>query len=110
MSIVSDQFYLTGIKTHDVEKFKIASQLFPIDRNLVLAPAYYYFLHHEINDKTIIYINKGIEYDPNAADLLQVQMQYSFLLGKTDDALRAFNRLALIAPNSKIVKILSKGN
>lgn len=92
----------------DVNKFKIAASLFQLDRNIALGPAYFYLLNHKATEEALYFINKGITYDPNAADLLAAKMQYSFTLGKNDDVVRAFNRLALIAPNSSIVKELSK--
>ena len=108
MATISDQFYLRGSLHKNVEEFKIASLLFRLDRNIALGPPYYYLIEGKPTEEALYYMNMGIAYDPNAVDLINAKMIFSFELGKNEDALKAFNRLALIVPNSSIVKRLSK--
>jgi hypothetical protein len=51
-----------------------------------------------------------LEFDPNAADLIQAEMEFSFLLGKNEETLRAYHRLSVIAPNSALVKQIANAN
>jgi hypothetical protein len=99
---------LLGAKHKDIEKFKIAAHLFQLDRNIALGPAYYYLMERQATEESLYYMNIGIAYDPNAVDLINGMMIYNFILGKNNDALIAFNKLAKLAPNSSIVKQLSK--
>jgi hypothetical protein len=55
-------------------------------------------------EQSLAYINRGILYDPNAVDLIKAEIQHSFALGKKDEAVRAFIRLSVIAPNLVIKK------
>ena len=61
-------------------------------------------------EETLNYVNLGLDYDPYAADLLNAKMQISAVLGKNDDATRAFYRLALVAPNSPLVIKIKNDN
>ncbi len=84
----------------------MAAHLFPYERLIALGTTYYILviLKDDKSEQALAYIDRGLEYDPNAADLLQAQMQYNYLLGKNDEAIRSYVRLSLIAPNSEIVK------
>ena len=110
LSIISDQIYLEASKHNDVEKFKVAASLFRLDRNIVTGPAYFYFIQRKATAEALYNINQGLNFDPNAADLLQAKIAFSYSLGKTDDTIRAYARLAMIAPNASIVKLIQNAN
>ncbi len=92
----------------DINRFKIAANIFKIDRNIALGPAYFYLIKGEVTEEALLNINNGLKYDPNAPDLLKASMLYSFRLGKQNEALDAFNKLASLVPNNEMVKCLSK--
>lgn len=98
LSIAADQYYLVGWKQLDLAKIEIASILFPLNRNIALGPAYYHLIKNEPSEKALRYLNIGLNYDPNAVDLLQSKFTYSVMLGKNEEANRAYVRLSLIAP------------
>ena len=111
LCIASDQLYLIGWKHKNIDYLIKASHIFTIQRDIRLGPSYYFLTQDKASEEALRYINIGIDYDPNAADLLQAQVKYSLLLGKNSDAIRSFGRLALIAPNDPLVKkILSADN
>ena len=110
LAITADQLYLIGWRQHDAFKIELAAQLFRFDRSIALGTSYLFLELNNPTEQALNYINRGLTYDPNAADLLQAQMQYSFKLGKKDEAVRAYARLALIAPNSSVVKRLSENH
>lgn len=99
LSIAADQYYLIGWKQFDLDKIETASNLFPLNRSIALGPAYYYLMKNEPSDKALYYLNVGLNHDPNAVDLLQAKFTYSFMLGKSEEANRAYARLSVIAPN-----------
>ncbi len=105
-AIIGDYLYLKGWQQRDIVKVEMATHLFPYERLIALGTTYYILtvLKDEKTEQALTYINRGLDYDPNAADLLQAQMQYNYLLGKNDEAIRSYVRLSLIAPNSEIVK------
>jgi hypothetical protein len=104
LAITADQFYSIGSQHNDVSKFEIAAKLFPIQRDIALGPSYYYLILNKPTEQSLAYINRGILYDPNAVDLIKAEIQHSFALGKKDEAVRAFIRLSIIAPNLVINK------
>ncbi len=88
---------------------ELAAHLFPINRYIVLGPTYYFILNRKATEQALSFVIRGLKFDPNAADIIQAEMEFNFLLGKNDETIRAFNRLVVIAPNSSIVKkILNK--
>lgn len=108
LAIVADQFYSIGSRHNDVSKLELAAQLFPIERNIALGPSFYFMATNNATEQALAYINRGLEYDPYSVDLIESKIQYSLKLGKNEEAIRAFNRLALIVPNNNLVKRLSK--
>lgn len=110
LSIVADQYYLIGWKQLDIKKIEVATNLFPLDRVIALGPAQYYVIKNYPSEEALNYINKGLNYDTNAVDLLQARMTYSLMLGKQKDATEAYSRLIVIAPKLKILneQLLSK--
>jgi len=75
-----------------------------MDRNLALGTSYYFLLLHQPSELALAYIDRGLLYDPYAADLLNAKIYYSYALGKNDEMVRALTRLSVIAPNSVIKK------
>lgn len=98
LSIAADQYYLIGWKQFDLDKIEIASKLFPLNRNIALGPSLYYLVKNEPSEKALNYINVGLSYDPNAVDLLQAKVTYNLMLGKQEDATKAYSKLVVIAP------------
>lgn len=98
LSIVADQYYLIGWKQRDINKIEIASNLFPLNRNIALGPSLYYLTENFPSEKALAYLDKGLNYDRNAVDLLQAKVTYSLMLGKQKEATEAHNRLIIIAP------------
>jgi hypothetical protein len=98
---------LQGKLQLNIHKLELAARLFPINRNIALGPAYYFLATNKATEQSLAYINYGLKYDSNNFDLIKTEMVYSFKLGKNDEALRAYARMALIAPNSAIVKQIS---
>jgi len=85
----------------------LSAHLFPMNRYIALGPTYYFIVNRKATEQALSFVNRGLEYDPNAGDLIQAEMEFSFLLGKNDEAIRAYNRLSLIAPNSKMIKMIN---
>lgn len=106
LSITADQIYLTGWRQLNIFKIEKASILFPLNRSIALGPSYYFILREIPSDLALAYIDRGLKYDPNATDILQAKIRYSLLLGKKEEAVGAYNRLSLIAPNSDILNKL----
>ena len=99
LSIISDQYYLIGWKQRNIDKIDIASTLFPLNRNIALGPSLYYLTENIPSEKALKYLDRGLNYDRNAVDLLQAKVTYSLMLGKQKEATEAYNRLIIIAPN-----------
>jgi tetratricopeptide (TPR) repeat protein len=104
LAITADQFYSTGSQHNDISKLELAAYLFPIERNIALGPSYYFLKINKPTEQALKYINRGLSYDQNSAELLQASMLCSFKLGKKNEAIRAYIRLSVIAPNSNIIK------
>lgn len=105
---MSDQLYLEGCKSLNITHFEKAARLFKIDRDIAVGPAIFYVKQNKASEEALIAINNGLKFDPYAADLLRAKMTHSFKLGKTSEALDAYNKLAAIEPNNKLIKCLSE--
>jgi hypothetical protein len=98
--------YLTGWQQRDIFKIEKAAKLFSLNRSIALGPSYYFVIKDTPSEQALNYINIGLLYDPNATDLLQAKVKYSFMLGKNEEAKLAYDRLAILAPNSDIIDAL----
>ena len=98
LSIAADQYYLIGWKQLDLKKIEVAANLFPLNRTIALGPAQYYLVKNFPSEEALNHLNKGLNYDPNAVDLLQAKVTYSLMLGRQKDATEAYTRLIKIAP------------
>jgi tetratricopeptide (TPR) repeat protein len=107
LSIISDQFYLAGWIQQDLHKIEIAAKLFPLNRSIALGPAQFYVIKDEPSEKALKYIAIGLNYDPNAIDLLQSNFKYKYMMGKDEEALNAYQKLKKLAPDSSMVKLFS---
>ncbi len=76
----------------------MASKLFPLNRNIALGPSLFYLVENFPSDKALFYLDKGLNYDHNAVDLLQAKVTYSLMRGKQKDATDAYIRLIAITP------------
>ncbi len=76
----------------------MASKLFPLNRNIALGPSLFYLAENFPSERALIYLNRGLTYDPNAVDLLQAKVTYSLMLGKQKDATDTYIKLIAIAP------------
>ena len=108
LSITSDQFYLAGWIQRDLHKIEIAAKLFPLNRSIALGPAQFYVIKDEPSEKALRYIAVGLNYDPNAIDLLQANFKYKYMMGKNEEALNAYQKLKKIAPDNEIVKLFTE--
>jgi len=107
LSIISDQIYLAGWKQLDIHRIEIAAKLFPLNRSIALGPAQFYVIKDEPSEKALKYITVGLNYDPNAIDLLQSNFKYKYMMGKNEEALNTYRKLKALAPDSQIVKMFS---
>lgn len=90
-----------------MHKIEIAAKLFSLNRNIALGPAQFYVIKDEPSEKALKYIAVGLNYDPNAIDLLQSNFKYKYMMGKNEEALNAYQKLKDIAPDNSIVKMFS---
>lgn len=72
-----------------------------------MGPAQYYVIKDEPSEKALRYIAVGLNYDPNAIDLLQSNFKYKYMMGKNEEALNAYQKLKDIAPDNQIVNMFS---
>ena len=107
MAIISDYFYLTGWQQSNIHRIEIAAKLFPLNRTIALGPAQFYIAKDEPSEKALKYIAVGLNYDPNAIDLLQADFKYKYMMDKNDEVLNTYRKLKALAPDSQIVKMFS---
>lgn len=81
--------------------------LFPLNRSIAIGPAQYYVIQDKPSEKALSYLNVGLNYDPNAFDLLRAKFKYSYMMGKNEEALNIYQKLQKLAPDSQIVKMFS---
>lgn len=98
---------MVGWIQRDLHKIEIAASLFPLNRSIALGPAQYYVIKDEPSEKALRYIAVGLNYDPNAIDLLQSNFKYKYMMGKNEEALNAYQKLKDIAPDNQIVNMFS---
>ena len=80
--------------------------MFPINRTIALGPSLYYITAKNAPSFEVLsQVDKGLKYDPNAIDMLQAKVRYSYMLGKQNnaDAIGAYNKLLSMAPKSNII-------
>lgn len=82
----------------------MAAKLFPYERAISTGPGYFSMLNRRVDEAGLADIIAATDWDPGAADLLTAQSVFASRLGKTNEAMSAYNRLKALAPRADIVR------
>ena len=106
IAFIADQINLWGgYYNNSVKASEIAARLFPFERDIALAPAYYYTVFPNVQNPIALQtIKDGIEFDPLAVDLIIGKMTYEVFLNKTKDAIETHKQLCKIVPRIEVCK------
>lgn len=104
MGFLGDQYYLKGIRSHQLNDFKLAIRWFPFARQILMGEGEYYSLSKEISKPALDAYKKVLIYDPYSAEYLSYDVQISFLFGDRTEVLKTFALLKKIAPTMPFVK------
>lgn len=105
--LISDQFYLQGIKTKDVVKLEAAKLLFPFEREILIGTAQLYYANKVLDDKTLYYFKDVLRHDPYSVQFLGAVAQLEYLNKNENEAIRIKKQLEKIAPNSNVLKVIN---
>ena len=102
--LCSDQLYLEGWQTRDVNTLERAVQLFPFDRTIALGPSYLFVATRGFDPRVAVgYVKRGAQWDPWAADLAKAEMVYDFETSDRVGAVAAFERFCKLVPRDHTV-------
>lgn len=96
--VVSDQLYLYGWKNNDLPKLKLASSLFPYNREIVVGPAFKSILDGIPTEESFKDIRIGLKTDPYSIEMLLANMRTSAIIGDNEEALKSYYTLKRVAP------------
>ena len=108
MGLAADQFYLKGLKESDLIKLEVARHIFPFEREILIGPAQFYFREKIADANSIAVYKNALSYDPYSVQFLGVYTQLEYLYGNKNEALVAYRKLKLIAPNSNVLKRINE--
>jgi hypothetical protein len=89
-------------------KLEIASYLFPFEREILIGPAQFYFREKLATKDALTVYKDVLIYDPYSVQFLGVYTQLEYYYGNKNEALTAYRRLKLIAPNSNVLKHINE--
>ena len=106
--IIGDQVYLKGIQQGNLLKLEVARYLFPFEREILIGPAQLYFRNKLATKETLNIYKDVLTYDPYSVQFLGVYIQLEYHYGNKNEALTAYKKLKLIAPNSNVLKRINE--
>lgn len=104
----ADQIYLKGLKEGEIAYFKLSKDIFPFDKEIIVAEALTFIRNKIVNEKVNLSLKEALKYDPYSAEMLGMYVQYANHFGNKKEANSSFVLLKKISPNSNAVKELSK--
>lgn len=108
LGIIGDQYYLIGLKTSNLNNFKIAFKLFPFERSIVIGEAETYSRSKILDANSFHAAKQAVLYDPYSVQFLVLQMQNAFVFGDNKLAHTSFLNLEKIVPNNVLVRDFKK--
>ena len=106
MGFIADQINLWGGHyNNSVRASEIAAKIFPFERDIALAPAYYYVVFPNVQNPVALQaIKDGIKFDPLAVDLIIGKMTYEIFLNNIKDAVETRKQLCKIIPKMEVCR------
>lgn len=86
-------------------KLQTAKFIFPFEREILIGPAQLHF-SQKIADRDIY--KEALKYDPYSVQFLGIHIQLEYRYGNKNEALSAYRKLKLIAPNSNVLKRINE--
>jgi hypothetical protein len=108
LGCVADQLYIKGLYNSDIACFHVATILFPFDKDIISSEIEILLKNQIVDEKLIPVFENTLKYDPYSPRLLAMYAQYASAYNQQDKATIALNELTKIAPNSNVVKELTK--
>ena len=108
LSFLGDQYYLNGLKTKDIQNYKIAKKLFPFDLEILKGEAEADIQTQVVNLDTYNAIKDATFYDPYSVRLLSLQTQYAFLMNDNFTGWITFSKLKGLFSDTRTVKLLKE--
>jgi cytochrome c-type biogenesis protein CcmH/NrfG len=79
---------------------KIASKMYPYNRDIMLGPAYFILNDGTVSEENFNILKEELANDPNTVDLSVVYMKMAAVLGHANEAIKTYNKLIKLAPLS----------